>query len=54
MEHFRQFANLDVIDRKTVAFLIKHIKIIGKREIEIEFNYSAEYEAALEIVKGVA
>jgi hypothetical protein len=54
MEHFRQFANLNAIDRKTVAILIKHIKIIGKREIEIEFNYSAEYEAALEIIRGVA
>jgi uncharacterized HAD superfamily protein len=55
MEHFKQFANLESIDRKAVAILIKHIKIFGKREIEIEFNYKAEYDAALEIVKkGVA
>jgi len=55
MEHFKQFANLDAIDRKTAAILIKYIRIIGKREIEIEFNYQAEYDAALEIIRrGVA
>ena len=55
MEHFKQFANLDVIDRKTVAILIKCIKIIGKREIEIEFNYQAEFDAAIELIRrGVA
>jgi DNA invertase Pin-like site-specific DNA recombinase len=51
MEHFKQFANLDAIDRKTVATLIKCIKIVGKREIEIEFNYQAEYDTALEILQ---
>jgi len=50
MEHFKQFANLDAIDRKTVAILIKCIRIIGKREIEIEFNYHAEYEAAFALL----
>jgi hypothetical protein len=33
------FANLEAIDRRTAAVLIKCIRIIGKREIEIEFNY---------------
>jgi DNA invertase Pin-like site-specific DNA recombinase len=51
LEHFKQFANLDVIDRKTAAILIKCIKIVGKREIEIEFNYQAEYDTALELIR---
>jgi hypothetical protein len=54
MEHFKQFANLDTIDRKTVAILIKCIRIIGKREIEIEFNYQADYDAAIELIKKEA
>jgi hypothetical protein len=51
LEHFRQLANLDAIDRRTAAILIKRIKIIGKREIEIEFNYQADYDAAMELVR---
>ncbi|GHU90537.1 hypothetical protein FACS1894202_10480 [Clostridia bacterium] len=51
LEHFKQFSNLDIIDRKTVAILIKCIKIVGKREIEIEFNYQSEYETALELIR---
>ena len=55
MEHFKQFANLDVLDRRTAAILIKCIRIIGKREIEIEFNYQADYDAAIELIRrGVA
>jgi hypothetical protein len=52
--YFREFASLETLDRKTVATLIKSIKIKGKREIEIEFNYKAEYEAALALVQKEA
>jgi hypothetical protein len=52
--YFKQFANLDVIDRKTVAILIKYIKIIGKREIEIEFNYQSEYDKAVALIRKEA
>jgi hypothetical protein len=51
IEHFKQFENLETLDRKTVATLIRSIKIIGKREIEIAFNYQSEYETALEILR---
>jgi hypothetical protein len=54
MEHFKQFANLETIDRKTATILIKSIKITGKREIEIEFNYQAEYDAAIELIRREA
>lgn len=55
MEHFREFANLDTLDRKTVATLIKHIKILGKHEIEIAFNFQTEYETTLSALrKGAA
>jgi hypothetical protein len=54
MEHFKNFANLEALDRKTSATLIKCIRITGKRKIEIEFNYKAEYEAALALIKKEA
>ena len=54
MEHFKAFENLDSIDRKIAATLIKRIKITGKRKIEIEFNYMTEYEAALVLLRKEA
>ena len=53
IEHFKEFANLDEIDRKTVVHLIRSICIIGKTEIEIDFNYRAEYETALALLQKV-
>ena len=50
MRCLTEYADLDSIDRKTVATLVKCIRIVGKREIEIEFNYKAEYESALALV----
>lgn len=49
--HFREFANLDAIDRRTVVHLIQSIRVLGKTEIEIDFNYQAEYEAALALLR---
>jgi DNA invertase Pin-like site-specific DNA recombinase len=51
IEYFKGFENLETLDRKTVATLIKCIRIVGKKEIEIEFNYQSEYETALAMVK---
>lgn len=48
-EHFRRFENLSEIDRRTVANLIRTIRIISKTEIDIEFNYKLEYEKALSL-----
>jgi DNA invertase Pin-like site-specific DNA recombinase len=49
LEHFRQFENLDAINRKVVSILIKSIRVIGKREITIDYNYQDEYEAAAQM-----
>jgi hypothetical protein len=48
LEHFRQFENIDTINRKVVSILIKSIRILGKREIAIDYNYQAEYDTAVE------
>jgi len=45
-EHFRRFENLTEIDRRSVAHLIRTIRIISKTEVNIEFNYRLEYEKA--------
>ncbi|GHV15088.1 recombinase [Clostridia bacterium] len=49
LEHFRQFADLDTINRKVVSILIKSIRIVGKREITIDYNYQEEYVAAAQM-----
>jgi hypothetical protein len=49
LEHFRQFENIDTINRKVVSILIKSIRILGKREIAIDYNYQAEYDTAVEL-----
>ena len=45
IEHFKQFASLDTINRKAVSVLIKSIRVIGKREIAIDYNFQDEYDA---------
>jgi DNA invertase Pin-like site-specific DNA recombinase len=49
LEHFRQFAGLDTINRKVVSILIKSIRVVGKREITIDYNYQEEYAAAAQM-----
>ena len=46
-EHFTKFENLDHIDRKMVMHLIHSIRVFGKSDIEIAFNYQFEYENAV-------
>ena len=45
IEHFKQFASLDTINRKAVSVLVKSIRVIGKREIAIDYNFQDEYDA---------
>lgn len=54
MEHFTKFENLDTIDRKTVIHLIHSIRVLGKTELEITFNYQIEYENASSFVRREA
>jgi DNA invertase Pin-like site-specific DNA recombinase len=53
-EHFKKFENLDSIDRKTVIHLIQSIRVLGKKEIEITFNYQSEYESAGALIRKEA
>ena len=46
IEHFKNFENLDVIDRRTVIHLIQSIRVVSKTDIEITYNYQLEYESA--------
>ncbi|MDR2932177.1 MAG: recombinase family protein [Oscillospiraceae bacterium] len=50
MEHFRRFQSLPGISRKAVIQLIKSIRVIDKERLEIQFNYKAEYEKAMEFL----
>jgi DNA invertase Pin-like site-specific DNA recombinase len=49
LEHFKQFSNLNAINRKVVSILIKSIRVIGKREITINYNYQDEFDTAVEL-----
>jgi len=52
VEHFKQFASLGNINRKAVSVLVKSIRVIGKREIAIDYNFQEEYDAVAQM-RGV-
>ena len=52
--HFTKFENLETIDRRMVIHLIHSIVVLGKRELEITFNYQIEYENASSFVRKEA
>jgi len=54
MEHFKNFDALESIDRKTVIHLIQSIRVTGKTELEITFNYQLEYENAVTVLRKEA
>jgi hypothetical protein len=54
MEHFKQFEGLTALDRKTVAHLIRSIRVVSKTELQITFNYQAEYEKVLSLLNHSA
>lgn len=47
IQHFKQFSQMEKLDRRAVVHLIRSIKVIGKAEVMIEFNYQDEYRAAV-------
>ena len=51
INHFKEFENLNELDRKTVIHLIHSIRIVSKTEIEITFNYQSEYDIILELLQ---
>ncbi|NLW79467.1 MAG: recombinase TnpX, partial [Ruminococcaceae bacterium] len=50
MEHFRKFEGLEELDRRTMVNLVRSIRVLGKTELDITFNYQAEYEQALSLL----
>lgn len=52
--HFTKFENLEAIDRRMIIHLIHSIVVLGKRELEITFNYQIEYENASSFVRKEA
>ena len=38
---------MEKLDRRAVVHLIRSIKVIGKTEVLIEFNYQDEYKTAM-------
>jgi hypothetical protein len=53
-EHFTKFENLEAVDRRLVIHLIHSIVVLGKRELEITFNYQLEYENASSFIRKEA
>lgn len=50
MESFRQFKDLQELDRRTIISLIQSIRVISKTELQITFHYQDEYEKVLRII----
>lgn len=51
MEHFREFADLDAIDRKAVVHFINSIRVLDKTDIEIDFTFKNEIEKAFALLR---
>jgi len=52
IEHFKQFAGMNEIDRTAIVHLIQSITILNKTTLEIKFNYAEEYTATLEMFRS--
>lgn len=50
---FTQFATLETLDRKAVVQLIRCIRVVGKKELDISFTYEDEFQQAMAIVLAV-
>ena len=43
IENFKRFSEIEELDRKVMIQLVHSIKVVGKNEFQIEFNYQNEY-----------
>ena len=50
---FTQFATLETLDRKAVVQLIRRIRVVGKKELDISFTYEDEFQQAMALVLAV-
>ena len=49
-----KFSTMEEIDRRAVTHLIRSIRILGKDEIHVEFNYQDEYKKAVALAAQIA
>ena len=54
INHFMKFSTMEDIDRRAVMQLIRSIRVMGKDELHIEFNYQDEYQKAIFLAKQIA
>lgn len=54
ISHFLQFSTMEKLDRRAVMQLIRSIRVIGKDELHIEFNYQDEYQKAISLAEQIA
>ena len=54
INHFMQFSTMEDIDRRAVMQLIRSIRVMGKDELHIEFNYQDEYQKAVSLAEQIA
>ena len=50
IENFKKFSEIEELDRKVMIQLVHSIKVVGKNEFQIEFNYQNEYEKAISLI----
>ena len=48
--HFTQFESMGTLDRKALIHMVQSIRVQGKNELDIRFNYKDEYEKALRLI----
>lgn len=51
ISHFTEFSSLETLDRKAIVHFIKSIRVIGKKELDITFNFQDEYEKAVQLLR---
>ncbi len=51
INHFMKFSTMEGIDRRAVMQLIRSIRVMGKDELHIEFNYQDEYQKAISLAE---
>jgi DNA invertase Pin-like site-specific DNA recombinase len=50
--HFKQFSNLAKLDRSVIIQLVKSIRVVGKTNLDITFNYDVEQEQTVMFITG--
>lgn len=48
--HFTKFESMETLDRKALIHMVQSIRVQGKNELDIRFNYKDEYEKALRLI----